>query len=289
MGRCEFCSKEEDMPFVCNFCDETFCGEHRLPESHNCTNLWMVKERKRREIHNISSRPSLSSKFPRFIPKFTSTGINNRAITENKISTEVKHLLVAWLTLGFAFSIRFIRISPSTFPISLLEGLGVSLLTVGLGFILHELAHKFTAKRFGCWAEFRIWPRGLMMALFFAVVSFGTVIFAAPGATYILPRSSRNGFSNNVITSRENGIISLAGPLTNIGLAAFLFLPLAESGIGALSLIGVIGFHVNLWLAAFNLIPFGGIDGQKVLSWSKPVWLTIAIPVWLFVALGLLL
>ena len=128
-----------------------------------------------------------------------------------------------------------------------------------------------------------------MMALLFAVISFGTVIFAAPGATYILPGSSRGGFTNNVITSKQNGIISLAGPLTNIGLAAFLFLPLAESGIGVLSLIGVIGFHVNLWLAAFNMIPFGGIDGQKVLAWSKPAWLSIAIPLWLFIALGFLL
>lgn len=275
------------MPFVCNFCDETFCGEHRLPESHSCTNLWMVREKKRREVHSMSSRPPPSSKFPRYIPKFiTGTRVNNRTTMENKISIEAKHLLVAWLTLGFCFSIRFIQMSPYPFPISLLEGLGVSLLTVGLGFILHELAHKFTAKRFGCWAEFRIWPRGLMMALLFAVISFGTVIFAAPGATYIRPGSSQGGFANNVITSKQNGIISLAGPLTNIGLASFLFLPLAESGVGVLSLIGLVGFRVNLWLAAFNMIPFGGIDGKKVLSWSKSVWLIIAIPLWLFVTLG---
>jgi len=283
MAGCEVCGKEEDLPFVCNYCDRTFCGEHRLPEAHSCTNLWMVKEKKRREVHGISSKPSLSSKFPRFIPRFApSPGIGNRTIRQTGISLEAKHLLVAWSALGFAFSIRFILNSSSPFPISLVEGLGVSLLTVGLGFILHELAHKFAAKRYGYWAEFRIWPQGIMMALFFAIISQGLVIFAAPGATYIVPGSSRGGFANTIMT-RENGIISLAGPLTNVALSIFVFFPLMLSGVGALSFIGAVGFHINLWLAAFNLIPFGGIDGQKILAWSKPVWLIVAIPLWLFI------
>jgi Zn-dependent protease len=45
------------------------------------------------------------------------------------------------------------------------------------------------------------------------------------------------------------------------------------------------GFVVNLWLAAFNLIPVPPLDGSKVFAWSKLIWAIIAIPTWLFVLL----
>ena len=36
MGKCEFCGKEELLPFRCPYCGKYFCIEHRLPENHNC-------------------------------------------------------------------------------------------------------------------------------------------------------------------------------------------------------------------------------------------------------------
>ena len=42
--------------------------------------------------------------------------------------------------------------------------------------------------------------------------------------------------------------------------------------------IGGRGLAVNLFLAAFNLIPFGGIDGKTVLGWSKVVWAVSFLP-----------
>ncbi|MGD2142527.1 MAG: AN1-type zinc finger domain-containing protein [Candidatus Bathyarchaeota archaeon] len=36
---CYHCGKETEMPFRCNYCNLTFCSEHRLPEAHNCINL----------------------------------------------------------------------------------------------------------------------------------------------------------------------------------------------------------------------------------------------------------
>lgn len=112
------------------------------------------------------------------------------------------------------------------------------------------------------------------MALIFAVLSGGRIIFAAPGAVYIIPRSF--GFE---ITKKENGVISIAGALANI-LIAFMFL-LLTSFDGAVGLVGSLGFRINLWLAAFNLLPFGMMDGQKVFSWSPIIWATVTIPVWM--------
>jgi Zn-dependent protease len=50
---------------------------------------------------------------------------------------------------------------------------------VGTGFMLHELAHKFVAQRYGYWAEYKASPMGLIFTVVMAAM-FGFV-FAAPG------------------------------------------------------------------------------------------------------------
>ena len=39
MTKCEQCQKEAVFPFECAYCGKSFCAEHRLPESHQCSNL----------------------------------------------------------------------------------------------------------------------------------------------------------------------------------------------------------------------------------------------------------
>lgn len=38
-SKCDYCGKEELLPFNCPFCYGKFCGDHRLPENHSCRNL----------------------------------------------------------------------------------------------------------------------------------------------------------------------------------------------------------------------------------------------------------
>jgi Zn-dependent protease len=159
---------------------------------------------------------------------------------------------------------------------SFLLSFPIALLTVGFGFIGHELAHKFAAQRLGCVAEFRLWFLGLVTALLFAFITRGSIIFAAPGAVYIQPKNSPFG-----INRRDNGYISLAGPVTNTLLAMVFFLLIGSWGV--LDIIGRIGFQVNLWLAAFNLLPFGVLDGEKIFQWSRVVWVAITAPIWILV------
>jgi Zn-dependent protease len=48
--------------------------------------------------------------------------------------------------------------------------------------------------------------------------------------------------------------------------------------------IGSHGHSINSWLALFNIIPFGPIDGKKILDASRPVYIGIVIAsvlVWL--------
>ena len=84
---------------------------------------------------------------------------------------------------------------------------------VTLSFVLHELMHKFVAQRYGAVAGFRSSPIGLAITLITGAFGF---LLGIPGATMIYTQS---------FTKRENGIVSLAGPLTNFAVfgGALLF------------------------------------------------------------------
>jgi hypothetical protein len=49
MGECSYCGSKESLPFKCKFCGEQFCGDHRLPENHNCYGLETYKKERGKE------------------------------------------------------------------------------------------------------------------------------------------------------------------------------------------------------------------------------------------------
>jgi Zn-dependent protease len=196
---------------------------------------------------------------------------HRRSATLTFSRRELFDLAAAWLVLSLAFAIlfgggglRFLATDPVVF-------LGVSLLTAGVAFLLHELAHKIVSVRFGQLAEFRADYNMLFLALMAAFVGF---IFAAPGAVHHRGR----------ITKREQGLIALAGPVTNLGLAALFlpfapaFLPAAVVSDGFLAAVGDYGVLINVLLAGFNMIPFGPLDGRKVLDWNPIVFAVVFVP-----------
>jgi len=131
------------------------------------------------------------------------------------------------------------------------------------GFIAHEMAHKFVARRLGFWAEFRMWPTGLFLSL---ITSIGGFLFAAPGATMVEGMDPRD--------IRGWGLTGIAGPITNLLFAGGFYAGsvatfLAGSGVfGALLFLAVI----NTLFATFNLLPFGILDGAKVFRWGAGRW-----------------
>lgn len=175
-------------------------------------------------------------------------------------SREIRDLIISMVIITVLFAYIF---SGRTFPsFSLIV---VTFIAVGLGFILHELAHKFVAMRYGFWAEYRLWVEGLIFAIITAALGF---LFVAPGAVYI---------HGEYISREQNGKISASGPATNLILAGLFFLLLYYFPSGELvTTIGVLGFYVNSFLAMINLIPISMLDGAKIIRWNPIIWVVMA-------------
>lgn len=171
--------------------------------------------------------------------------------------SEIEELGKAWIALIIAFTILFRQVG-------IIESFIYSIIIVGLAFILHEIAHKFTAQWYNCWAEFK--SNNIMLAVAIVSSLFG-VIIAAPGGVQI----------RGALSVARAGKISLAGPATNI-LLSIIFQ--AVSIIPFLETFGLMSARINIWLALFNLLPFPGFDGEAVMNWDKTWYfmvLTIAV------------
>jgi Zn-dependent protease len=164
-------------------------------------------------------------------------------------TTELKHLAIgALLVMGVGLSYFITATSANLFE------LGALSVAFMLSFILHELAHKFSAQRFNLWAEFRLTMQGALITLVSIFLPFKLI---SPGAVMIAGSGTR----------ATVGKTAIAGPITNI-IIATLCIGLAELGFGIFTVVA----FINAFLAIFNLIPFGVFDGLKVFRWNKIYW-----------------
>lgn len=192
--------------------------------------------------------------------------------------TELINIAIAYLVLTVDFLLVFVFIFYGVGP--LYSGTAAFLSRISLplvetaagaaltGFLFHELAHKVVAQRYGFWAEFRMSVYGLIFSLFTSTFGF---LFAAPGATVVSGMSEMD---------REHwGLTSLAGPASNLGFAAIFYVSSVVAYFLASPYFILLLFltYINGWFAAFNLIPFGPLDGAKVRRWNGGAWVVMMV------------
>jgi Zn-dependent protease len=173
-------------------------------------------------------------------------------------ATEVVHIVVSVLVLCVVFSYPEFLSEPYFFLISLA--------VLGVAFMGHELSHKFTAIREGFHSEYRMWPQGLFLALLLALASGGSFVFAAPGAVYFGGGTFFRRPGRKALTR-----ISMAGITFNVALMWISLILFFMSGLSVLAYMAVI----NGWLAIFNLLPFGMLDGHKLFRLNRNLWIAL--------------
>ena len=181
-------------------------------------------------------------------------------------------LLKAWAGTTVAFAVQqtgAARLLSQQFLTNLL----IAGIVCGLAFVLHELAHRVVARGYGAEAHFVANNAWLVISI---LIAFAGFFIAAPGAVW------HRGY----LTTRQGGLIALAGPATNLVLSVLFLLFLIVIFISRIAvpdwlfLLGYTGFKLNGWIGLFNMIPAGPFDGAKVLNWSPLVFgVTVAVGV----------
>ncbi len=184
---------------------------------------------------------------------------------------EIVHLVASLIVLTIAF----------TYPRIIAEYMAIVAVGVGTGFLLHELAHKFTAQRYGYAADYEASPLGLALALGLSVITNGGFVFAAPGAVMIRGKRVFYPFdySEPRQSAKEFAYISVSGAVVNLILAiSFLVASFFLMEQRLVFMILRTGAFINVFLAAFNMIPFGPLDGAKAWQYDRILWGAVAIP-----------
>ena len=191
------------------------------------------------------------------------------------VSNEIQDIIIADVALTIAFTLIYTGgLAATTLHFaSFLYFLPIAFVAVTLSFVLHEYMHKIVAQRFGAIAAFKKSDMGILITL--VTGAFGFLI-GIPGATMIY--TSR-------FTNKEEGYVSLAGPLTNFVIFAIFFgayLSLFHSSPGVilggnrpgtyLQDLMAITLFISIWLAFFNMLPIYPLDGSKVLKWNWKVY-----------------
>ncbi len=251
--KCQYCGESVDLPFRCQFCGGYFCGNHRLPENHACPEIQRVislrKEERAHAPAKMSASPAGTQEYI-YVPA-------SRVKPKRSSPKEVLHLSVGALVVlavGFSYIFQPEFLTPQ--GIWLWNGAALAFTAI---FMLHELAHKAVAMHNGLWAEFRLSRLGLLITALSIVLPMK---FISPGAVVI------SGEANK----KTIGLTAFAGPFTNLVLSPVFFGLYFLVSNYAVSFIMLSGAWLSSWIALINLIPYGIMDGAKIMWWNKKVW-----------------
>lgn len=270
--KCQTCQTETAMPYQCPYCGGQFCAQHRLPENHACPQIDRARAQRQSSVEATMTQSGGGYNY--------SFNFNPQPIIKpRKLSTSIKEIqhigVAAILVIGIGFSMGIYQNIMNGIDIWTWDAMAVLAVCFTASFLLHEIAHKIAAQKSGLWAEFRLTTWGAVLTLASVFLPFKMI---SPGAMMIGGSADRKGLLK----------ISLAGVIVNMILAISFFgiasaFPLLAY-YNALFFIG----YINSFMALFNMIPFGVLDGYKVFSLDKKIWAAVFIPALLLTIFGYL-
>ena len=289
MPKCYYCGSEFPNLTQCPHCKQFYCTNHSESNQHDCPLIPIQNP------FELSSEPPIPSSAP--VEDLTPTsqsgtgstnvvtdgsyywhrkpdqeeipdafdptsGVKIPGILWPKLS-EVAHIMIA------SILILSLSISGFIYTFSAIPDPGTKILVIGflslmylVAFLAHEFSHRQVAVHFKLQTKFRLFTMGVVLTV---VCIFLPIKFALPGAVVVI------GLEN---ISRETGLIKLAGPLSNLIMGGILFI------------LGLLPFFSEIWqyllltaanfnfmLGAFNMLPFGILDGDNIRKWNPKIWL----------------
>ncbi len=300
------------MPFICNYCQGTFCSDHRLPENHNCKNIGRAVSPQTRTQQPRQQARQYQEPAPRYSsseaeyteeepgsreapgevvdryyePDGTEVIVRRVPIyaiekPENPIwyfsKIELQHLAVGIILMfgvGISMFFSIYLLNAIIYGTPITPDWGLTLLLAGFA-TLAFLIHEMGHKFVGI--RLGNWSEFRLIKAFTILTAISVIPIpffkiVCPGAVQVTGD-----------TKTENmGKIALAGPSTNLIQAAIfvilanLFFLTADS----MFQVCMIAAYLNSFLGIFNLIPLGPLDGLKVIRWNK---------VYYFLTVGVLL
>ncbi len=183
------------------------------------------------------------------------------------VKKKLKHISVAAaLVIGIGFSIGlFGNLLGGFNPQWTYEVMAIFAVIMTASFLAHEIGHKIMGQKSGLWAEFRLTTWGSVLTLVSVFLPFKMI---SPGAMMLAGQP----------TGDEIVKISIAGPAINLIFSTTLLgfaLALPSSLFVSMLFFAA---YINAFMAVFNLIPFGILDGYKIFSFNKKLWAIAFVP-----------
>ncbi|MCZ7392502.1 MAG: rhomboid family intramembrane serine protease [Candidatus Methanoperedens sp.] len=113
---CYYCGFRDPLPFTCKFCGNSYCYNHRLPESHNCSGLATYKERVRDSGKLYEYEPDLVAKrhkTPAFAPLANAISVIKSNYSLTILTVIIASFFLQYIIPGY-FS--YLALSPLDVP-----------------------------------------------------------------------------------------------------------------------------------------------------------------------------
>ncbi len=311
MVKCNHCGTEIiGDSFFCNDCGQTYCQIHQVPLNHECNIIRESLTSHQIETPDINyneySQVSLTHQEQEFSPTVVrgttggsytwyrqdihipidafdpGSGIKFKGILLAHKS-EFLHLLIAAILIYLIGFMIFYD------PALTSQGYGwAPFMLAGIymtAFLSHEFGHRQVALHFKLQTKFRLLAFGMILTAFSLIVGLFSLLFpsfpplpslALPGAVVVLGLEK---------ISNKTGLCKAAGPLVNLvyGIILYTISFLVPKDLYPLNYFFIVSAYLNFMLGAFNMIPFGILDGQNIWKWNRKVYVSLVL------ALGTLL